>query len=520
MLLDLPELVLDLIYDHLSYEDVLVLRSTCKGLKWFVDGKPKFTKLNLFIHHYSFHHRLFYTEELIGYPHSYRSNDLSILNAFRFREQFVNVQRMICYRERHYLLEENYETFDLELLNCFAALRHLEISKFFCIKGNLNLQELRIAAFRAEKKVPNLSSELDCPRLKALAVRQFKPALSGATNQLEYLQCCNCENPTGYLKSISPNLRRLSAICFKSQYRFLEFLSSLKTNLNLPSLSQIKLDHGSDLEFPEKLNEMASGLENLKRHSVKQIQFTFNGRSICQPDKLRQIASLIKAYDLEAGEEDELYTMNLTDRTLAFLNGNSELEFLLSAACWSLNLDEDTEMSEELIKKLKNLTAIKFRNECKPSHATFELFARSCKSLRYLTLVHQMVTEPLLEMMANRLVNLQCLSIFECQFETVKPLVKFRNLEILSLDLVLTKSELMFIFENSRTVEVVLISREAASFHLIRTTTGPKMRTIGSSSWTQFQTLQGMIDYYYDNYESCLVKEFKTNKASTRLNQS
>ena len=81
MLQDLPELVLDFLCVHqLSYEDV----------KGFVDGR-QLTKMNLFIRKYPYHHRLFYTDEPIGYPHSYLSNVLSILDAPRFGEQFANV---------------------------------------------------------------------------------------------------------------------------------------------------------------------------------------------------------------------------------------------------------------------------------------------------------------------------------------------------------------------------------------------------------------------------------------------
>lgn len=62
MLLDLPELVLHLVCEHLSYEDLLVLRSICKGLKQFVDGR-EFTKLNVFLNAFPYHRRLFYTDQ-------------------------------------------------------------------------------------------------------------------------------------------------------------------------------------------------------------------------------------------------------------------------------------------------------------------------------------------------------------------------------------------------------------------------------------------------------------------------
>ena len=136
MLQHLPELVLDLLCDHLSIEDVLALRSTCKGLREFVNEK-QFTILNLFVKKFWSHRRLFYTNDQIDYPHSLHSDDLTILDSIRFREQFTNVQRMIIFRTKPWSeIGEKTAEFDLNRLDCFGALSHLEIDKFYRIKVN------------------------------------------------------------------------------------------------------------------------------------------------------------------------------------------------------------------------------------------------------------------------------------------------------------------------------------------------------------------------------------------------
>lgn len=137
------------------------------------------------------------------------------------------------------------------------------------------------------------------------------------------------------------------------------------------------------------------------------------------------------------------------------------------------SMNDDTELSEELIKKLENIEQLEFRWECKPSDSQFELFARHCKSLRYLSLYHLTVTERLLEMLSKHLANLKYMNVFECKCETVKPLGQFRNLDAVSLDFDPQRDGLTFIFRSSQTLKEVSILGEP-SVCLKRTTTGPK----------------------------------------------
>ena len=513
MLPNLPVLILDRICEHLSYEDVLALRCTCKGLKQFVDEKQQ-TRLYLFVRKFWLHQRLFYTDELIGYPHSLHTDDLSVLNSGRFREQFANLQRMTIFV--HFSLNDLRENdvyeLDLSSLNCFRALNHLQINAIGRVKGKLKLQELQIAAFCESNESPDSPIELDCPKLKVLRIGTLRPVLSSETDQLHYLKCTYSEDGKDYLRTISSNLRKLSTICFEHIPRLLKFLSDFKlAQLNLPSLDRIQLEQWLMFFDFDRLDELASSLEDLQRDPRKKhIQFTFDGRPIRSPGELRQIASQISAYDFEVDREDGLNNIFLTDRlnhnfltsrSLLFLNQTPGLNFLLSRIL-KVKLRENLGLSEEMIKKLRSVEYLEFRDGCKPSITRFELFASTCKSLCSLHLRFQMVTESLLEMLSKHLMSLRMMGISFSEYETLKPLVKFRNLEYVHLDFD-PEDELKFIFENSRTLEYVrLVGLDIVD--LKRTTTGRKMHRICLDNRIptvsfEFDTLSAMLSHYHEN---------------------
>ena len=517
MLQNLPELFLDLVCGHLSYEDVLALRSTCKGLKQFVDAK-EFLQLNLFVRKYSYHHQLFYTDDWICYQHSLHSDDLTILTANRFRERFRGVQRMIiCTKTSSSdYKDEDARVFYLSCLNHFRALCHLEINEMPGLEGKLDLPDLQIAAFQTAPNAVIQHSwiELNCPRLRALKIDHCNPALTCETDQLEYLEYCHDHDQAPYLKSINANLRKLSTICFELGEILLEFLSDLQTGrLILPSLSEIHMK-----QFPAliELKKLKSSLKKLRSDSrTKRIKFILVGRLIDSPKELSRIADLIQDHPLDTFDIMINWTLFFEDAKLLLLNGTPQLEFLLSAVnC--LELKEDTELTEQMIKKLKNVSLFHFRGGCKPSVSTFELIAKNCKLIDTLILHNQTLTERLLEILSKDLLNLTCLFIRDCEYETLKPLAKFRNLEEVHLNFSPPRDELTFIYENSRTLEVVVGKKVA----LLRTTTRPKMHRITldtgrtKSERYYFRTLHSMINYCYENR---LFEERDSGGTSTRL---
>lgn len=126
---------------------------------------------------------------------------------------------------------------------------------------------------------------------------------------------------------------------------------------------------------------------------------------------------------------------------------------------------------------------------------TTELVITNCKSLRSWDMYHQTVTERLLEIMCEQLLNLEELSFCSCRHETLKPLVKFRNLKLLSVDFDPQRDELTFILENSRSLEIVYLQKRR--IRLLRTMAMPKMHklTIFGKS-REYNTLREMIENY------------------------
>ena len=538
MLSDLPDLTLDVLCDHLSYEDVLMLRCTCKSLKTFIDSK-NFTTLHLFVRKFSFPRRLFFTGDHVGYSQSFHSGDLTILDSSRFKKQFENVQKMTIYHRKSYGdLEDGFETDEIDLndLNCFRKLIHLEIySELGHVKGKLNLPKLQIAAFETGSDASGF--ELDCPKLKALKIRfSYRVTLTSATDQLEYLHCDLTSKD--HLKNICPNPRKLSTIVFERGDFLLEFLTDLQTgSLRVPLLRQIRLE---DCGFLGPLDEVASSLKDLKNDPrTEHITFTLMGRPIHSPDELGPIAELKRVYEAEnfeshmlflremlerihvdmnaLGDEqlnqfmgfNEICIAHLNDRYLLLLKQRPGLKFLL-ASIRSVRLEEDIEFNEEIIKKLKNVTRLEFCGLFRASDSITEQVIENCKSLRCYEMYHQTVTERLLEIMSEQLLNLENIRIYDCRHESLKPLAKFRNLEYLRTDFKIESDELQFLLENSRTLELIEFPR----IHLLRRTQRPKVHKLIIYGERRrnfyFDTLREMIEKYANAFEQ--LENYETTR--------
>ena len=552
MLKKLPKQLLNAVCDHLSYEDMLMLRCTCKSLKKFVDSK-KFTTLHLFVRKFPFHRRLFYTGETIGYSHSFHSNDLTILRSRRLKKQFANVQKMTIYHRKSFADYPSslYPTNELRLddLNFFRELIHLEVFNEawgYEQSGKLNLPKLRISAFETNSSEWR-PFELDCPRLRALKIKHnscsspckyefynFNYGIRWITltsaDQLDYFHYAVNSTSQETLIRILRKVRKLSTIVFERGDFLLNFLPYLKKT-DLSTLSQIRLENCVDLEA---LDELASGLEDLKRDPrTEHIRFTLMGRPIHSPNELRRMVELKRVYEVdncesykvslskmfkglkvnmnELSEEqlkwymrgNDLYAEVLKDRSLLFLNGQPELQFLLTSA-HSVILSEEIDLSKEIIKKLKNVTRLEFYGLFRASDLTTELVIKNCKSLRSWRMYHQTVTERLLEIMSEQLVGLECLSMRSCRHETLKPLAKFRNLEFLSVDFSLERDDLTSLFGNSRTLEMIRLEyhTEKRSIELLRTTRTPTIHSLTilkqPKPYTnlEFDTLNDMIEHY------------------------
>lgn len=489
-------MMFDLIYDLLSYEDVLALRSTCKDMKEFIDVKW-FKKLNLFVQRFSACHKLFYTNKLIGYPQSYHTNDpnVQILASSRFKQQFVNVRQMIIKKAWNRYVDV--VGFNLHHLNHFKSLRHLEIIGFGKLGGKLNcLTELQIAVFQKqfEPYVQKSTFNLSCPKLTHLKTKGYRPKLT-RTDQLEYLYYDDDGRIiTDYLQDIRLNLRKLKTICIEPLKDALQLLNDLKlSRLSLAELKEIRVEQCEDFGRMEELATCLADLKKVRR--LKFIAFIFVGKLITDPSQLRQIGSLVR-------EHDNFDHRFLRDSSLLFFAQRPELDFLLSAT-WKVVLSENTKLSDELISKLGLIDSLELRNRFKPSQSTFELFAKTCRSLRYLILHKQKISQQVLQMMADHLENLIDLKITKCRYdsyyETLTPLVHFRNLERFDFDCDPTRDVLNLIFKNP-SLETLFIS--CRGIKLRRTVTGSRVHriTLGCSKPTgslshSFDNLDEMIEY-------------------------
>ena len=545
MLSTLPELILDVLCEHLSYEDILMLRCTCKSLKTFIDSQ-RFTTLHLFIRKFPFPRRLFYTGETIGYSQSCHSGDWTILSSSKLiSKQFANVQKMtIYYRHIYGDFEYRHYSFDLDLndFNCFRELTHLEIySQFGYIKGKLNLPKLQVSAFEADNLKNRESFELDCPKLRALKIKyNYRVTLTSATDQLEYLYYDL--NEIDSLNSMRSNLGKLTTIVFRIDDFLLKFFSDLKAGtFRAPSLSEIQLES----YVLWSLDELTRVLEDLKSHRrTEHIKFTLMGRPIHSPNELQRISELRSVFQIEnfdskrpersfwswrlegkkilqeinnsdiSGEELDSYMrgnnleiLALNDRSLLFLNKHPELQFLLASARL-VDFQEDIELDEEMIKRMKNINSLGFHGLFRPSDSITELVIKNCKSLLSWRMYHQTITERLLEMMSEQLLELEELWFCSCKHETLKPLARFRNLVSLTVDFDPQRDELEFIYENSRSLEAIRFRKRPTGcidwpVQILRTMGIPKIhkltifgQTRESDQCFEFGTLCEMMEKY------------------------
>ena len=97
-------------------------------------------------------------------------------------------------------------------------------------------------------------------------------------------------------------------------------------------------------------------------------------------------------------------------------------------------------------------------------------------------------------MLSMHLVNLLHLSIDRCKYETVRPVVKFRNLTSFALDFMRPKDELTFISENCRTFQKIRFN-EKHLVELLGITTRVYRIKLQDSQIAEFDNLEAMLDY-------------------------
>ena len=186
------------------------------------------------------------------------------------------------------------------------------------------------------------------------------------------------------------------------------------------------------------------------------------------------------------------------------------MDFLLTSTR-AIELRKKIELSEELIKKLKNVEYLVLSFLFKPTDSTFDQLSRTCRNLRFLTLRQQMLTRRVLTIMSNHLSSLESLCTPECHYSSLEPLAKFQNLDAVILSFCPPEDELVFIYENSRTLENVSIlsclSKQQIKFKSTIGAIKSHEMTVSNldgyeEKLVEFPHRQAMFNYYYVNYHS------------------
>ena len=279
MIDSLPELVVEIIiHRFLSYEDLINLKLTCKGLKNIVDRKKNKNLFVFFAHPCP--QRLFYTNEPIGYTNSLRIHRNSqILNELsKFKETFKYLQKLIVYFTYGTRLNDEYNHLSMEKLNYFEDLEHLELHGFNYLDGILSLENLKIFHLEARCKMA-----LDCERLKAIniengALPKFTKKTKSSLTHISFgRDIYNNDCLDSYRSSLIEDCENLSVLTmteFEDLKPFLVKISEHK--LKVLSLKEIRLEKTAELPDFEVL------IQSLKKpfSPLKKIKIFLNGKSL------------------------------------------------------------------------------------------------------------------------------------------------------------------------------------------------------------------------------------------------
>ena len=432
----LPDLVIELINEYLSYEDLASLRVTCKRLKEFIDRKA-FVILYMFVGHNPLNLRLFHTNQEICYANSLRVENFNFTATFRKR--FQHLRRLVIHLHRCITLAG--PLVHLDDWNCFEDLRQLQVIALQ-IDGRLSLKHLEIASFESMNGISErFLFKLDCPRLKALAVRSaIRPTLISDSNHLTHLLfgvLFRNGEEEDYLASFYSRLQNLRVVCFIDLNRLNDFLVRLNSGtLRLPSLSEIKLQ---DLEMRindiESFNRMIDQLRVLGNNPLtKHIGLYMNERPM-NLEQLLELSSVLTLPTLKGS------IFRMTNAKFRILSESPVCEYLFPGEC-SLKINEESELDEDMIWKLRRTMSIRFKNKFELESHLFDLLIRTWRSVSSLTFKNVHIEPQLLEKMAKYLVNVFRLDFQDDRLGDFRFVTKFSNLSQVYLNFNLKRDDL------------------------------------------------------------------------------
>lgn len=536
MIETLPELVISLIANHLSYEDVRSLRVACKRLKEVID-QTKFGSLHLLVNKNPFHRNLFYTDERVYYANTFRVNNVGILSSIKFKTQLSELLKLTIYSDQM-VYSRLKGTVNLNELNFFEQLVHLEVLGFKLGNGKLNLKNLKICRLQYEfilDMLPHQQFELDCPQLNALCLDRF-PKLSLTQETRRSLRHLSIEfeavsaNEGAFVFGLCRESKNLSTICFTSSEDVEAFVQALLQpripgiglgyfdSDSLPSLKQIKLKKCGF--FP---NDFFENILRLKRKkATKHIEFWLNSK-VMQLDELTKMNQLIRQlgskefYANRRGPHPRQFEIRFAKgEVLQDLVENPILDSLLPGVERAFfESEEDAALGKQLIKKLANLRAFSIREEAPLDDDLFESLIRAGKRISFLEISSARVTQQQLDRLPSHFHGLMHINFRSKDFGLrnfdLDFLTKFQNLLSLYLTFNIAKERMLSLFQNCKYQPILRL--DLCGKQTLRIDRGPNANgryeiitnlyavnePSRSNIRVEFDSLENVIDYYYEN---------------------
>ena len=460
---ELPDLVIWLITNHLSYEDIRNLRATCKQLKEVIDQRT-FISLHLFVETYPFQRELLHTSELVDYGNTFHVHEPAILRSIKLRGQFTELRKLSIYHSV-YPPGHKYKVVNLNDLNCFEQLVHLELEGVAIENSSLRLPNLRIAFL--ENTNPDTTFELDCPRLKVLglgfSITEFRTT-SNTNDSITHLYIQHTTDIDTFLFLLYAKLRNLSTICFRqlSSKVLNDFVVALtERRVQLPSLKRIGLR--DTFEFSERGILFQNLIKLKSRYETRHIEVQMNGK-VMDTNALAELLNLLSQIS-----PANLFIFRLKGDLIRQFSEKPALKCLLPGVRGLELTKEDFPMAKRLITKLRNLKyfSIDEESECdeefKLDEELFECFLKTCRRTESI-LSCNFLNQQQLDLIPHYLQNLKHLRFNRDAWQgnlSFNFVAKLRNLFDIRLRFNIPKKTMSFLFKDCAFDRIFLLKIES-----------------------------------------------------------
>ena len=512
-MIELPELVILLISERLSHEDLQNLRVTCKRLKNIIDRRTP-RSLHLFVRTHWIERYLFHTGELISYANTFRVSKIGILKSIRFLNKFSGLLKLTIHGHRIFRAALKIDLNHLS--NYFKDLVHLEVNFFLVENGKLSLRNLKNVIFRLLDG-DNTTFELHCPRLEALGLGyKSLPRLTDETSiSVRHLYIENASHRNTLLLILYRKLREsLTTIQFRHAFDLNDFvLALIERKVYLPSLKKIQCKKGLGRQGDYCV--LLQSLINLKsRHETRHIEIFINWKMMGADDLVKMLDLVSKLADFSL--------LALNENLLKHFNENPTLVCLLDGATsLSLQTNKEVILSMQLIGMLGNLMILKIGKEIEQNENFLECILKACKRIEILHAKFALFKQKQLDQMPSYLQNLWCLKVkddFWPPHLNLEFVGKFNNIAEVQFYLNVNKETMSFLFKSCDHQPNFWLN--ILGIQHIRIFGRPNKNgrfeiQIGSSDTkAEFDSIEDAIEYYYQN--DLFNKSFQPDQANLK----